>query len=135
MMGNLELLFRSIGSAVVLTMLLVAANTMMMSARDRTRDMGILKALGFTDQRVFMLLIGEAMLISFIGAVIGVGGSWALFNLAEINPKPDFFPVFKIPHSSLWMAFGIAAGTGIISGLVPGIVALRLKPTEALKSV
>ena len=135
MMGNLELLFRSIGSAVVLTMLLVSANTMMMSARDRTRDMGILKALGFTDQRVFMLLIGEAILIAFIGAIIGVGGSWTLFNLGDFNPKPDFFPVFKIPTPSLWMAFGIAAGTGLISGLIPGIVALRLKPTEALKSV
>jgi putative ABC transport system permease protein len=135
MMGNLELLFRSIGSAVVLTMLLVAANTMMMSARDRTREMGILKALGFTDERVFALLLGESILIASVGAAIGIGGSWMIFNLFSVNPKPDFFPVFKIPPMSLLAAFGIALGTGAISGLIPGLAALRLKPTEAIKSV
>lgn len=73
MIGNFQFLLRSIGSAVVLTMLLVSANTMMMSARERTREMGILKAIGFTDGHVFLLLIGEALAISLLGALAGVG--------------------------------------------------------------
>jgi putative ABC transport system permease protein len=135
MMGNLQLLIRSIGFAVVLTMLLVSANTMMMSARERTREMGILKALGFSDGRIFALLIGEALLISGIGAVLGAGVAFVSFNLLQMNPKPDFFPVFILPLTSLVAAFGIAALTGFLSGLVPAIAGARLKATEALGSV
>jgi len=54
--------------------------------------MGILKALGFSDSRIFALLIGEAMLISGIGAALGAGVAFGAFNLLQMNPKPDFFP-------------------------------------------
>ncbi|MCW8131263.1 MAG: ABC transporter permease [Planctomycetota bacterium] len=135
MMGNLQLLLRSIGSAIVLTMLLVAANTMMMSARDQTREMGILKSIGFTDGFVFRLLIGEALVIAGMGFLIGAGTAFAAFNLAEINPKPDFFPIFRMPPESLLGAAGIALVTGVLSGLVPAFVGMRMKATEALRSV
>ncbi len=135
MMGNFKLLFRSIGSAVVLTMLLVSANTMMMSARERTREMGILKSIGFSDAHVFFLLIGESLTLAAIGAFFGACGSLLIFNVFGFNPKPDFFPIFYLPMSSFWNALLIAAATGLISGLVPGIAGMRLKATEALRSV
>jgi putative ABC transport system permease protein len=135
MMGNLKLLLRSIGSAVVLTMLLVSANTMMMSARERTREMGILKAIGFSDGHVALLMVGEAMAICLLGALIGAGGTWLMVNGLGFNPKPDFFPIFKMPTESLYAALGIAAGTGLVSGIVPAIAGMRLKATEALRSV
>ncbi|GMV79611.1 MAG: hypothetical protein AMXMBFR7_07950 [Planctomycetota bacterium] len=135
MMGNLQLLLRSIGSAIVLTMLLVAANTMMMSARDQTREMGILKSIGFTDGFVFRLLIGESMVIAGLGFVLGAGGAFGMFNVAEVNPKPDFFPIFHMPPASLLGALGIAVLTGVLSGIVPAVVGMRMKATEALRSV
>ncbi len=135
MMGNLKLLLRSIGSAVVLTMLLVSANTMMMSARERTREMGILKAIGFSDLHVAGLLIGESMLICMIGALIGAGGTFVAINKFGFNPKPDFFPIFRMTTESVGGAFAIAAITGGLSGLVPAFVGMRLKATEALRSV
>ena len=135
MIGNFQLLLRSIGSAVVLTMLLVSANTMMMSARERTREMGILKAIGFSDGHVFLLLIGEALAISLFGAVAGVGLAWLLANVLHYNPKPDFFPVFFLPRESMLAAVGLAALTGFASGIVPAIAGMRLKATEALRSV
>jgi putative ABC transport system permease protein len=135
MMGNFQLLLRSIGSAVVLTMLLVSANTMMMSARERTREMGILKAIGFSDGHVFLLLIGEALAISLLGAVVGVGLAWLLANVLHINPKPDFFPVFYLPKESILAAVALAALTGFVSGIVPAVTGMRLKATEALRSV
>lgn len=135
MLGNFQLLLRSIGSAIVLTMLLVAANTMMMSARERTREMGILKAIGFTDGHVFLLLIGEAMALSLLGAVVGVGLAWLLANVLHFNPKPDFFTVFYLPLESILAALGLAALTGLISGIVPAVTGMRLKATEALRSV
>ena len=135
MMGSLQLLLRSIGSAVVVTMLLVSANTMMMSARERTREMGILKAMGFTDGHVAMLLIGESMVICMTGALIGAGGTYVAINVFGFNPKPDFFPVFRMPAPSIIAAFVIAMGTGLLSGIVPAIVGMRLKATDALRSM
>jgi putative ABC transport system permease protein len=135
MMGNIQLLMRSIGSAVVLTMLLVSANTMMMSARERTREMGILKSIGFTDGDVFLLMIGEAMIIALLGALVGVGMAWLLTNVLHFNPKPDFFPVFYLPTGSVFLGVCLAALTGFASGIVPAIVGMRLKATEALRSV
>lgn len=135
MIGNFQFLLRSIGSAVVLTMLLVSANTMMMSARERTREMGILKAIGFSDGNVFLLLIGEALAISLLGAVAGVGLAWLLANVLHFNPKPDFFPVFYLPAQSVLAGFGLAALTGFLSGIVPAIAGMRLNATEALRSV
>jgi putative ABC transport system permease protein len=135
MMGNFQLLLRSIGSAVVLTMLLVSANTMMMSARERTREMGILKAIGFSDGHVFLLLIGEALVISLLGAVAGVGLAWLLTNVLHFNPKPDFFPIFYLPNDSVLAAVGLAVLTGFLSGIVPAVTGMRLKATEALRSV
>jgi len=135
MLGNFQLLLRSIGSAVVLTMLLVSANTMMMSARERTREMGILKAIGFSDGHVFLLLIGEALVISLLGAAAGVGLAWLLTNVLQFNPKPDFFPIFFLPDASILAAFGLAVATGLLSGVVPGVRGMKLKATEALRSV
>jgi putative ABC transport system permease protein len=135
MVGNFQFLFRSIGSAVVLTMLLVSGNTMMMSARERTREMGILKAIGFTDGHVFRLLIGEALVICGLGAFAGVGTAFIGANVLHLNPKPDFFPIFYLPTQSIVLAIGIAVLTGLLSGLVPAISGMRLKATEALRSV
>ncbi|MHB0961050.1 MAG: ABC transporter permease [Pirellulaceae bacterium] len=135
MMGNFQLLLRSIGGAVVLTMLLVSANTMMMGARERTREMGILKAVGFSDGHVFLLLIGEALALSLMGALVGVGFAWLLANVLHFNPKPDFFPVFYLPNESMLAAVGLAALTGFISGIVPALTGMRLRAAEALRSV
>jgi putative ABC transport system permease protein len=135
MLGNFQLLLRSIGGAVVATMLLVSANTMMMSARERTREMGILKAIGFSDGHVFLLLIGEAFILSLLGAVLGVGSAWLLANVLQLNPKPDFFPVFFLPTEAILSALGLAALTGLLSGLVPAVSGMRLQATQALRSV
>lgn len=135
MMGNLQLLLRTIGSAVVMTMLLVSANTMMMSARERTKEMGILKSMGFTDAHVAMLLVGESLAICLLGALVGAGGTWYFVNVCGMNPKPDFFPIFVMPDETIFYAFAIALGTGALSGIVPAIIGARLKTTDALRSM
>lgn len=135
MMGNLKLLFRFIGTVVIFTMLLISANTMMMSGRERTREMAILKAVGFSDEYVFALLMGESVAIGLLGFLVGACSIYALINLAHWNPKPDFFPVFLVPGAAMVSAFGIAVLTGILSGFLPGLAALRLQAAHALRSV
>ncbi len=135
MMGNLKLLFRFIGTVVIFTMLLISANTMMMSGRERTREMAILKAIGFSDEYVFALLVGESVAIGLMGFLLGACGVYALINLAHWNPKPDFFPIFLVPGTAMVSALGIAMLTGILGGFLPGLAALRLKAVEALRSI
>ncbi len=135
MVGNLQVLFRFIGSVVIFTMVLISANTMMMSGRERTREMAMLKALGFPDERVLGLLVGEAVAIALMAFAVGAGGMYLAVNGLHWNPKPDFFPVFRVPRGALVSALGIALATGLGSGLIPGLAALRLKPAEALRSL
>src|SRR5262249_2998076 len=70
MMGNVSFLLRSIGAAVVFTILMVAANTMMMAARERTSEVGILKTLGFPDRSIFLVMTVEAVVIAVLGGLI-----------------------------------------------------------------
>jgi putative ABC transport system permease protein len=135
MMGNLKLLFRSIGTVVIFTMLLISANTMMMSGRERMREMAILKAIGFSDGYVFGLLVGESVAIGLLGFLGGAGGMYALINLAHWNPKPDFLSVFQVPDIAMLSALGIAVLTGLLSGFLPGLAAMRLQAAEALRSI
>lgn len=135
MMGNLKLLFRFIGTVVIFTMLLITANTMMMSGRERTREMAILKAVGFSDGYVFSLLVGEAVTIGLAGFLTGACGTFALINLAHWNPKPDFFPIFQVPGAAMFSALIIALLTGLLSGFLPGLAAMRLQAAEALRSI
>ncbi len=65
----------------------------------------------------------------------GVGLAWLLANVLQVNPKPDFFPIFFLPVQSMFAAAGLAAFTGVASGIAPAIVGMRLKATEALRSV
>jgi putative ABC transport system permease protein len=135
MVGDLQLLFGFVGTVVIFTMVLISANTMMMSGRERTREMAVLKALGFSDGYVVRLLLGEALTIGLLAFLIGAGGAFLAINGMHWNPKPDFFPVFRVPHPAVFSAFAIATATGLVSSLVPGLAALRLKPAEALRSL
>ena len=74
-------------------------------------------------------------MLSLAGAVAGVGLAWLLTNVLQLNPKPDFFPIFYVPAKSILAAAGLAALTGLVSGIVPAVTGMRLKATEALRSV
>jgi len=67
--------------------------------------------------------------------VAGVGLAWLLTNVLHFNPKPDFFPIFYLPNESVLAAVGLAVLTGFLSGIVPAVTGMRLKATEALRSV
>ena len=72
-LGNVKLILLSICAAVTFTILLVSGNTMAMAVRERVREVGVLKTLGFTNGVVLWLMVGEAIVIGLIGGVIGLG--------------------------------------------------------------
>src|SRR5213078_5200156 len=85
MWGNVSLLMGTIGLAVVFAILLVTANAMMMSARERTREVAVLKTIGFGDSTLFGVVMLEAGVIAITGAVIGLGGAKVLYKTTHFN--------------------------------------------------
>lgn len=133
MWGNIAFLIRAIGTAVFFAILLVAANTMMMSARERIKEVAVMKTLGFGDGIMFGLVIGEAMLITVLGGALGVGLS-KLF-LDNVAVLQSFFPGFAVKPSTMALGVGIAAAMGALSGLIPAVQAARLPVVQALRRV
>jgi putative ABC transport system permease protein len=134
MMGNVSLLMNTIGMAVVFAILLITANAMMMSARERTREIAVLKTIGFTDGRLFALVMLEAGLIAAIGAILGLGGAKFLYRATNFNAG-GFLPGFEVTTQTLLFGTGIALVLMVASGFVPAWRAARLPVVTALRSV
>jgi putative ABC transport system permease protein len=134
MWGNVSLLMNTIGMAVVFAILLVTANAMMMSARERTREVAVLKTIGFSDGRLFALVLTEAGLISMLGAAIGLGAAKFLYSGGRMNPG-GFLPGFDLTTSTMLSGGAIALVLMLASGIVPAWRAARLPVIQALRSV
>jgi hypothetical protein len=93
MLGDVPTLLQLVGGAVLFAIFFAVLNTMLMAGRERTRDLGILKALGFTDRTTGLLLVGESVLVCGLGALLGVGIAFALeapFAAATASFIPGF---------------------------------------------
>ncbi len=133
MWGNVGRLVRTIGLAVFFAILLVTANTMMMSARERINEHGVLKALGFQSGHLFGIVLGESVVITVIGGVIGIAAASYLFRPG--NVMTSFLPGFEVRTETMWFGLMIAVVLGIVSGLVPAWQAARLSVVLALRRV
>jgi putative ABC transport system permease protein len=132
--GNIEFLIRTIGSVVFFTLLLVTGNTMAISVRERTSELAVLKAIGFTDRSVLLLVLGESLAIAFAGGVLG------LLLAAVLIPGASawlvgFLPPLILSKQLLAMGLGFALFVGAASGLLPGLGAMRMRVVSALRRV
>lgn len=131
--------FKIVSLIIMLIMALILANTIAMSVRERTHEYGVLRAVGFQPGHVLGFIVGESALIGLVGGLLGAGFSWLLVNQA-LGPFVEenmggFFPYFTAPGSVLLAGLGIAAALGVVAGLVPGVLASRLKVTDALRRI
>src|SRR5687768_2484071 len=131
MMGNVKVFINSICSVVVFTLLLVSASTMSMAIRERFRELAVLKAIGFRRRELFGFILAESFGLAAVGAVLGVGGGWALFTFV---PAPlltaNFFPTLEVTPRIIGMGCSIAALLGIIASLVPSLAVARMSVVE-----
>jgi putative ABC transport system permease protein len=134
MWGNISLLMNSIGMAVVFAILLVTANSMMMSTRERGREYAILKTVGFTDRLLFFLVLAEAGLITLTGAFLGLGGAKILYKTTKFNAG-GLLPGFDVKPATLLIGTGIALLLMLASGIVPALRASRIPVVTALRNV
>lgn len=133
-LGNVKLFLFAICSAVVFTILLVSGNTMAMSVRERVREVGILKTLGFTQGRILALLLGESVVISLVGGVIGLLLAQGLVGLARSAPSMFIDnSTIELPPILMAIALGVSAFIGLVSSIVPAWSAARRPIVEALR--
>lgn len=130
-MGNIGAILVGVLSAVFFTILLVAGNTMAQSVRERTEELGVLKAMGFTNGLVLGLVLLESILLATLGGVAGLGAAW-LFT-SRGSPVPSLLPVFYLPPEYLVIGLGFVLGLGILAGILPALQAMRLRIAEALR--
>jgi putative ABC transport system permease protein len=129
--GDIGTILIAILSAVFFTILLVAGNTMGQSVRERTEELGVLKAMGFTNERVLGLVLAESCVLAAVGGLIGLGLAW-LFT-AGGSPVPAMLPVFYLPPQYIAIGVGLVFALGLIAGIVPAVQAMRLQIAVALR--
>ena len=134
MMGNVKAFILSICGAVLFATLLVSANTIAMSIRERTREVAVLKTLGFTKLGVLVLFVGEAVALSIVGGLIGAClGRAMVFGFAHA-PQMTFFPLKMTP--AIWlMALGVSALVGLLSAAIPSYHASQVNIVDGLRHI
>ena len=135
-LGNVKAFILIISSAAVLTILLVSGNTMAMSIRERTREVAVLKTLGFERKTILGLFVGEAVAISLIGGILGTLIAVVPLFIASQSPQGTVFLValrewrFTAP-----VAWGVAILAGFLSSAIPAYGASRTGIVEGLRHI
>ena len=133
-LGSVKAFILSICGAVLFTTLLVCANTMAMSIRERTREVAVLRTLGFTRGRILKLLLSESIAISVIGGLIGVAlATGAIVFMAR--PGIGLPVSMHMTAGTALVALAAALLVGFVSGLIPSYRASHLGIVDALRYI
>jgi putative ABC transport system permease protein len=136
MLGNVKLFIGAISAVVVFAILLVTAATMAMTIRERTAEVAILKALGYTSGLVFTLLLAEALAIAVLGGLLGCGGAKLLYSTADLQQLTGGWIIqLRVQPEALALGMVLAALIGTAASAVPARRACRLPIAEALRHV
>jgi len=130
-MGDIGAIMIAITIAVLFTMILVAANTMAQSVRERTSEVGVLKTLGFSNVSILALVLGESVLIAVIGGGLGLAAAWAYVQQGD--PTGGMLPIFVLPTRDVVLGGALVLGLGVLAGMLPAMNAMNLKITDALR--
>jgi putative ABC transport system permease protein len=136
MLGNVKAFILSICAAVVFATLLVSANTMAMSIRERTREVALLKTLGFTRRAVLALFMSEAVTLAAFGGLVGAIGATGLVYVLAHSPQMGLFLTGVKPNiGTIMIAVFVGATVGLISSFVPAYNASRRNIVEGLRHI
>jgi putative ABC transport system permease protein len=129
--GNIVFIVAAILAAVFFTILLVTGNTMAQAVRERTGELGVLKAIGFTNGRIVALVLAESCLLTVLGGTLGLGVAWLMISRGD--PTSGLLPMFFLPGRALLTGFGISIALGFVTGIFPALQAMRLRVADALR--
>jgi putative ABC transport system permease protein len=130
--GNIVLIVSAILGAVFFTILLVTGNTMAQAVRERTGELGVLKAIGFTNGQIVSLVLAESCLLTVLGGVLGLGLAYLIVpGLAKV--LAGLLPLFFLPTRDLFIGLGVSVVLGFVTGIFPALQAMRLRVADALR--
>ncbi len=127
--ADINFIANTIAGAVIFTLLFLTANTMMQSVRERTSELAVLKTLGFSDGKVLVMVLVEALMLCLFAAAIGLFLAGAVFTAPQLRAV---LGALGMPTIVLVMGGAIAVGLALVSGLPPAWRAKRLNIVEAL---
>jgi putative ABC transport system permease protein len=129
--GDITTIMAAILTAVFFTILLVAGNTMAQGVRERIEEIGVLKALGFSNGQVLALVLAESGFLAGLGGALGLGTAWLLISAGD--PTRGALPIFYFPTDSIFLGFLVILALGFLAGILPAWQAMRLRIAEALR--
>jgi putative ABC transport system permease protein len=130
--GNIGAILSAIVAAVFFTMLLVTANTMAQSVRERTNELGVLKTLGFSNGGVLGMVLAESVLVTTLGGLLGMFLAWWIG--VQFGPTlGQYLPGFRVPLDAFVKSVLYMLALGVVAGAVPAWQAMRLRIVEALR--
>lgn len=141
-LGMLDTLLKALGvisMIIMVIMMMIIGNTIAMGVRERTREYGVLQAVGFRPGHIRLFVIGEALALGLLAGGVGLGLSIPLVELGmgrflEEN-MGAWFPYFRIAPETYLMAIGLAAGLAVVASIIPAARAGRLSVSDALRRV
>ena len=132
--GDIATIVTAILGAVFFTILLVTGNTMAQSVRERTQALGLLKAVGFSNELVLGVVLGESLAITLLGGILGLLLGWLMVTgLGQAGFIRQFFPIFFVPTRDLIIGGVLTIALGFVAGILPAIQAMHLRLADALR--
>jgi putative ABC transport system permease protein len=132
MVGNIPFFVTTIGGGVLAAILLAVINTMLLAGREQRHDIGVLKALGFSEWAVFGVMLGQGVLLCVVGGGLGIG--LAQISAPEIaKVLGTMFPGFEMTSDILTSACTLSLGIGLLSGILPAAATRKLLAVDAFR--
>lgn len=132
--GNIRFLIVSIGTVVFFTLLLVTGNTMAISVRERTSELAVFKAIGFSGRKILFFVLAESLVIALAGGLMGLLLAVVAMPVLA-NALSGLLPQLVLAPSVFGLGFLMAVTVGLASGVLPGVGAMRLQIVNALRRV
>jgi putative ABC transport system permease protein len=132
--GNIQVLILSIGTVVFLTLLLVTGNTMAISVRERTSELAVFKAIGYSDRFILFFVLAESMAVALFGGILGLLVAKLVIPVLA-KGLSSMLPNLILSPAILGLGLATALFVGLLSGLLPGLGAMRLRVVNALRRV
>jgi putative ABC transport system permease protein len=126
---------RVVSFVVIIIIMAVVANTMAMTARERLSEYATLKALGFSPWFVAALIFGEALMLTMLGALLGIILTFPIAKAFAASPAGTIFVAFRVSETTVLLQFACALAVGVIAALVPSVRSANVKIVDGLRHV